>query len=1020
MARFTTTPGSLASKGFNLPQPSAAIIEQLANLNSPGVELPKIVDAAAGTADPDLALVGCFEICQKSPKLLAEILENENWWQKTISVLGTSQALNRYLAANVDALAILAEDPLEKNADIHNQKQPPTLTGGGDAVEHDSHFGASLEGVNQYLRSEIASAIGIDDPNLLGVIPANDPKAADKLRLENRRQLTRIAGYDLTHDSANNLEFVTYQLSALADAILEAALSIAKAQTPGHEKVRLAVIAMGKCGAQELNYISDVDVIFVAEPATENVPQSSALAIATRLASCLVRVCSSTSAAGSIWAVDPSLRPEGKSGPLVRTLAAMETYYKNWALNWEFQALLKARTAAGDKQLGDQFCQLVAPMVWQAGSRQNFVADAQALRQRVISLLPADEATTDVKQCAGGLRDVEFSVQLLQLVHGRADERLRIPSTLGGLKSLVDHGYIGRVDGGELDEAYRFERVLEHRIQLYHLRRGRVIPTSGEHLRRLSRSMSMSSEKELLNSWYATSRKVTRLHKRVFYSPVLEAVSLIPSEELKLSTQAAQTRLEALNFSDPAAALRHIGALTKGITRRSEIQRQLLPAMLGWFAKGANPDSGLLSFRQLSESLGDSPWYLRALRDEGQMAQRLGHILSGSRYAVNLLQRAPDAVQILADDADLIPKDRCDLLQTMNQVVSRHDDPAQAITALRAVRGREILRICLGATLGLTDLEAVGVGLSELTSAAIEAGLKVAARQEGESASTAEAGVSVIAMGRWGGNEMGFSSDADAIFVVASDDEVKPAMAQVAKLRKYFTQPGVDPTLPIDADLRPEGKDGALVRTLSSYQAYYERWYSTWESQALLRASYGAGDLDVADAFLAIADRIRYPENGIGSKELAEIRKLKIRVDAERQPKGIDPARNTKLGPGGLSDVEWSVQLIQLRHAHEIPELKTTSTLKALQVEAEHGLVTEQEAQILRQAWQLASRIRNAIMLVRARPSDAIPLDARDVDAIGHLLGYQGKSSSAVLDDYLRATRRASKVVQKLFWEDTP
>ncbi len=984
MNRFATTPGALASKGFSLPEPSAAILADLKQRQVSVEDLLQLVNSAATTTDPDLVLTGYHALRQTTPSLITKAHQDHDWWTRMVAVLGGSQALNRFLVANPEVLAVFAEVPEEKSP--------------------------------RYFRKQIGAAIGLAATDL-GIKPAPDPNASDNLRIENRRQLARIAARDLTSNSFQSLESITLELSHLADAVLDAALSIAKSQVPDFDQARLAIIAMGKCGAQELNYLSDVDVIFVTEPASEQVSAEKAVAVATKLAGAVARVCSSHSATGSIWTVDAALRPEGKAGPLVRTLNAMRTYYQTWAKNWEFQALLKARAAAGDRELGEQFCDLVRPLVWEAAESERFVAEAQSLRQRVISLLPAEDAKYDVKQSSGGLRDVEFSVQLLQLVHGRADERLRTPKTLDGLAALVEYGYIGRKDGEQLNQAYRFERVLEHRMQLYHLRRSRVIPKDPLARRKLARAMGFTGEEELLAQWSQTSTSVRNLHKKVFYSPLLEAVSQISGEELKLSTQAAQTRLKALDFSDPASALRHIEALTRGVSRKTEITRQLLPALLGWFADGPNPDNGLLSFRQLSEKLGESPWFLRALRDEGQMAQRLAMILASSRYAVSLLQRAPDAVQVLARDTDLVPRDRGDLLQTMMQVVNRHDDPTAAFAALRAVRGREILRIAVGSTLGLTDLAEVGRGLSDLTSATIDAGLSVVSRDDDLGPC-----LGVVAMGRWGGREMGFASDADVMFVVASDDEdqLRRGMTQATRLRKYLSVQGPDPGLEIDADLRPEGKDGALVRTLSSYQSYYERWSSAWEAQALLRANYGAGDREVVESLLQMANSVRYPANGFGQSELAEIRKLKIRIENERQPKGIDPARNTKLGPGGLNDVEWTIQLIQLRHAFEIPELKTTSTLEALHVERDHGLISALDAEILEHAWTFASRIRNMIMLARGRASDAIPLDDRDSAAIAYLLGYDRQSSSVLLDDYLRAARRASKVVQKLFWENTP
>src|SRR5690606_20205886 len=251
-----------------------------------------------------------------------------------------------------------------------------------------------------------------------------------------------------------------------------------------------------------------------------------------------------------------------------------------------------ARPSAGDRELGQQFVDLVTPLVWRAGERENFIADTQAMRKRVVDLIPARDAERELKLGEGGLRDVEFSVQLLQLVHGRADERLRVRATLPALQSLIDNGYVGREDGARLHEAYRFLRALEHRIQLYRLRRTHVLPQAEDDLRRLGRSLGYADPKSLLDTWRGYSRQVRRLHRRIFYSPLLGAVASIPSSARRLTTDAAVARRRALGDADPSAALRHIAALSQGVSRSAEIQRQLLPAMLGWFAEGPNPDHG--------------------------------------------------------------------------------------------------------------------------------------------------------------------------------------------------------------------------------------------------------------------------------------------------------------------------------------------------------------------------------------------------------------------------------------------
>ncbi|WP_316671260.1 bifunctional [glutamine synthetase] adenylyltransferase/[glutamine synthetase]-adenylyl-L-tyrosine phosphorylase, partial [uncultured Propionibacterium sp.] len=854
-------------------------------------------------------------------------------------------------------------------------------------------------------------------PDELARAVASAPDAADRLRLANKRHLVRIAGRDLASpDPSAVVGSVAAELTDLADAVMVCALAIARGLVPDQAKARLGVIALGKCGAQELNYLSDIDVLFVAEPADETVPGAEATAVGNLIAAAITRICSAHCASGTIWQVDAALRPEGRKGPLTRTLSAHRAYYERWAKNWEFQAMLKARPMAGHPELTRGFCRIVEPLVWQAGGRDDFMSEAQAMRRRVVNLIPAKDAEAEIKLGTGGLRDVEFSVQLLQLVHGRVDERLRLRGTLPALHALAQHGYIGRGDASELDRAYRFERTVEHRIQLFNLRRSHLMPPGDDDRRRIARSLGMHEGEELWGAWRRTARDVGHRQRRIFYSPLLEAVSHLSDEELRLSPQAAQDRLKALGFADPRSALAHIEALTRGASRTAEIQRQLMPAMLGWFAEGPNPDLGLLSFRQLSEAMGGTSWYMRALRDEGQMAELLAAILSSSRYVIRMIGHVPGAVQMLADVSQLAVRTRESLFETMSAAARRHDDTDGAVEALRTIRCRELTRLALGDALGLISTQEVGAGLSAVMSATIDVALQIASREE----AGAVPPIGVVAMGRWGGAELSYGSDADAMFVVPDGtpaEQTAAAIRVVARLRALLKAPGRGPALEIDADLRPEGRDGAMVRTLTGYLNYYERWSSTWEHQALVRADYGAGDRQSVGALLGGIARLRWPEGGLRPEQIAEIRRLKARMERERIRRGTDPHRNLKLGPGGLSDVEWTVQLLQMQHAGGLERLRTPTTLAALAAMREAGLVDEGDAQALGGAWRLASALRDHTMLVSGRSSDLLPSDPRDLAAIAMQMHRDMTNASELIEDWERTSRRASNVVDRIFWE---
>jgi len=648
------------------------------------------------------------------------------------------------------------------------------------------------------------------------------------------------------------------------------------------------------------------------------------------------------------------------------------------------------------------------------------------MRRRVEQHVPAREAALQLKLGPGGLRDVEFSVQLLQLVHGRIDPRLRTGNTLEGLEALSAYGYVGRDDAAELDRAYRFLRTLEHRIQLHRLLRTHVVPAEPDALRWIGRSFGMrrSPAAELEDQWRRHALEVRRLHEKLFYRPLLAAAARLTTDEVRLTPEAANARLAALGYRDPEGAMRHLAALTAGVSRRAAIQRQLLPVMLGWFADGADPDAGLLAFRRVSDDLGTTHWYLKMLRDSGVAAERMARVLAASRLVAQLLQSGPEAVAMFGDVGELTPLSRAETVAAVGRAVDRHSsDLDAAAAAARAVRRREILRTAIADIAGRLSLDQVGRALSDVAVATLDGVLRAAseqvARQHGGVLPTR---MLVVGMGRLGGGELGYGSDADVLFVHEPLDGVDErtahdaAMTVAGELRRLLGAPGPDPALDVDADLRPEGRNGPLVRTLESYASYYERWSLTWESQALTRAVPVAGDAALAERFVTLVDPLRWPAQGLDESAVREIRRIKARVESERLPRGADPHRHLKLGRGGMSDVEWTLQLLQLQHAGRLPALRTPSTVAGLGAAVEAGLLSAEDGAELLAAWELASRVRNATVLWRGRPSDALPTKRVELEGVARIVGYPPGSAARLDEDYQRTTRRARAVVERVFY----
>jgi len=997
---------ALARVGFDDLSAASAGIEQLAKLtNTESLDWHPAFNQAA---DPDSALTQLLSLATDFPDAWrrADLHSSAQRQLALTRLIGTSSGLGDFFSRNPELLASLfAEQRLLSSQAEYSQSLL-------EAVHAENGFSSD-----------------------------GGEASWDALRIRYRKHLARIALFDVqSADPTQVFEEVAEALSHLASAALESALAIARTNVVNgigvgksfsREEVlntRLAVVAMGKCGAQELNYVSDVDVIFVADTADEAIiDQDAALACATRLATEMMRAIHEVSLEPALWQVDPNLRPEGKSGALVRTLASHLSYYDRWAKSWEFQALLKARFVAGDKELGQQYVSQTRPFVWKSALRENFVESAQRMRERVTANIPDNHVDFQIKLGPGGLRDVEFSIQLLQLVHGQKSEAIRAPATLDALEQLAQGGFIARADAEELAQSYRQLRVLEHRLQMRELSRTALFPSSPEDQRWLARASGFAkTDTELVLKWEKTKDRVRALHLKIFYAPLLAAAAAIPGDEFTLSGDEAADRLFAIGFRDPDGALRHIAALTKGVSRRAIIQRNLLPVLLQWLSEGADPDYGLLAFRRISDSLGATPWYLRLLRDGAGAALRLTKLLATSRFVGELMEVIPESVAWLEGDEELQVLSRDELRDEMEALARRHSPIQSAMDQLRTVRRREMLRLAMGSLLEVLDVSQVAAGLTALNEALLETVLGgIRSQLHAIEPLTEDPGdgieFAIVELGRLGGSELGFSSDLDLMYVYRAKNVAAEVSAKrAARIAQELQNLLVDPKLPLDVDLdlRPEGKSGPTVRTLDSYRSYYERWSLTWEAQALLRARCEIGDQPLAEAFIRLADTIRYPAQ-LSEEQVREIRLLKARVEAERLPQNADPTRHLKLGRGSVSDVEWLVQLKQLQFAQQHPALQVTSTLRALEACEQLKLLGAEDAETLREAWLMSSALRSAQLLWANRSSDVLPRDRRDLEGIAQILGYPSGATTVLEEHYLGATRRARAVFERVFFEYT-
>ncbi len=817
--------------------------------------------------------------------------------------------------------------------------------------------------------------------------PGTQTTAGGALARWKRLEVLRIAARDLL--GFDSLEAVGANLSDLAAAIIAAATEAA-----GPRDSSLAVIGMGKLGARELNYASDIDLVLVgdADP---------------RPALALVR---------NAWRVDLDLRPEGRSGPIVRSLASYEAYWDRWADTWEFQALLKARPVAGDATLGQAWATAASTRVWKRPFGADELREVRAMKAKA-EMVVARRGMTDreLKLGRGGIRDIEFAVQLLQMVHGRADPSLRVPASLDALRALAAGGYVGPKDAAALAEAYRYLRAVEHRLQLQQDQQVHAMPSRGAAVTHLARvlgyrdsagSTARAKLDQVLRRHQATVRSI---HERLFFRPLLEAFTSgqnsdgSPASEEQagtLSPEAAIERLSAFGFSDAVRTRQALQELTRGLTRSSRLMQQLLPLLLGWLSEGPDPDLGLLGLRSMTTGAHRRDQLTGLFRESAEAARQLCLLLATSPAFARDLPRHPDLLTELADGSMLEPRSRDTLeRQARRSLVWRQESELDQ-GLLHFLRGEQ-LRIAARDILGLADTTATAAALTDLA----ETVLTVALSEVGEP--LVATAFTVVAMGRLGGAELAYASDLDVMFVCETGQTAE-ADRMAAELSRLIN--GDTPAARLyhlDTSLRPEGRQGPVVRSVDAYEAYYARWAQPWERQALLRARVVAGDQDLAKRFEAVATDFVWGRP-FGDDDVRELRRMKARVERERLPAGEDPQFHLKLGRGSLSDIEWTAQLLQLCHG-----VRETGTVAAIDALEAAGALSAEDAGTLREAYRFCEATRNRLYLVRGAPGDALPAAGPQLTILARSLGT---TASGLRDEYRRRTRRARRVVERLFY----
>jgi [glutamine synthetase] adenylyltransferase / [glutamine synthetase]-adenylyl-L-tyrosine phosphorylase len=912
---------------------------------------PHLVRTCAASADPDRALLNFERLVAALPNLgmfYHYLQEAPDRMDLLVKVFAHSQALSDTLARNASYFHFLIA--------------PETL---------------KVPREKKWLAAELSRL------RLPARVPA---EKYDVVRRFRRRETLRIGVRDLVGRAT--VEETTLELSNLADVCLQAVYEIAAAKLQAEFKVlgsRFTVIGMGKLGGQELNYSSDVDVIFVYGEDEQLTPNLSAHQFYTKLAEEIVRAVGTKSEEGTIFRIDLRLRPEGSSGPLARSLESCENYYAEWGETWERMALVKARPVAGDAGLGGEFIEMVQPFVYSRQAGTTVIQEMAVLKQRIEDeIVRDDRLTRHVKLGVGGIREIEFIVQAFQILRGGRVPALQERSTLRALPRLVKTRTLTEKEAGTLADAYRFLRNVEHRLQMEMELQTHTIPDEEHAQYRLARSLSFKTVEDFQKARQRHTAAVRRIYELV----------------LSGATEAAPVTLAAgqlTGFADPAAAMKIIDGLWHGSgfthvsPRTQELFSRLLPLIVKCCGQLAEPDAALTRFEEFVSAYGSRGLLYELLVRNPKLIEMLLRVSDASKFFAVTLVKQPE----LFDEVC-----RGVALDEPRPLLSGDGDPMEVA---RAWKRAELLRIGIGDVLRLVDLPQV---LAEITGLA-DTCLRFAVEQSRRELKLKKLPFIVVGMGKFGGQELGYGADLDVLFVGDQERATRLA-ARVIEFMARQTSAGK--LFDVDARLRPDGEQGSLAGSLEAHRDYYAKRAQLWERLALTKARVVAGDADYGAKFMKmVSDRIY--ATPLTAEEAKEIRQMRHRVETERGDQQ-HVELEFKTGPGALFDVEFLIQSLQLQHGPAHPPVRTTHTLAALNRLAALGLVEEGQASQLRQHYLFLRRIESVLRCMENASVSRLPAEKVEQSRLANRLGFAGREE--FMGAYGHATRRIRVLYEQL------
>lgn len=882
------------------------------------------------------------------------------------------------------------------------------------------------------------------------------------IRQYKRKESLRIGVRDLLEDA--DLETTTLELTHLAEATLQTCYEIGvteltpKLGSPLAEDKKtisnFAIIGMGKFGGFELNFSSDIDVMFVYSDEGQTDKDVENSEYFGKLCEFIIKAMSEVTASGYVFRVDVRLRPESSVGTIVRSIEGYEAYYEGWGEIWERQALIKARPVAGDIELGKQFIQTIQPFVYQRYldglSISEIKTDIRHTKTRIERRVIADNENpqTHVKLGIGGIRDIEFIIQYLQLVHGGPIATLRNRNSLETLDLLCEHGLLRREDSKTLSEAYRFLRTVEHRIQIEADQQRYSLPSKQEDLIRLARSSGYrdSDNESALDAFHRDYKKHTHAVRKVFdkifaTSEADEDIDI----SLLLSTKdlgMIKRILEPFGFENPREAQWRIKLMAEGPegSRFSPGVRtkliEIAPTLLNCLRHTPDPDMALSYIEAFTGRVGARASYYTMFQQNPSILDMLARLCGTSLFLSELLIAHPESFDVLTAPAVMEqPRTLAEKLDGALQIIANAPE-VHVFNVLRQFKNGEVLRIGLRSILKRANLWTTTAELSDLAEATLKAIYPHISGQFKQqygipmTSDGVEATFSIIGMGKLGGRELNFSSDLDVMMVYSGHGESTKGLSNAEYFAKLglelinrFKDTGSGTIYELDLRLRPYGTGGALALPLDGYERYFKEHAETWERQALIRARPVVGDESLGRRFLEVAHAFTYRQP-LTQDEVAEIIHTRQRKETQatrlvttKRRRHRKKTKDVKSGYGGLVDIEFAVQTLQLIYGTQHPIVRAQNTLDAIAQLNEIGVITTSDKEHLVRDYEFLRRVENSLRIVHDRPLNALPDQTAELDKLAKRVGYLDQEQSATeqfLKDYQEFTEDTRKLFNQL------